>query len=158
MIQSITQGRPTKPQVDKFIELFKSHKEGDVISHEEIEDAVGVKRKSDPSRYRTIVAASMKRILCEYGVKLSAVGCGQGYKYPTGTEQLSVSGRMLRSHVRGTCKAINVAAVIADARLDDKGKASRDFYVCRGRELAEIARRESSRMRLSCGTTPVLPK
>ncbi len=154
MLQSIMNGKSRTKQVDALVEHVKTKKEGDEITHDEIAKVIG--EKYPTHAYRTIVHRAKRRIIGEFGHALDTLQ-GSGYRIASGHEQIRIGVEKARSGVKRIAFGRKVAEVIADDRLDDAGKKSRDFFVGRIAALEMAARKEANTLRMAVGRTNVLP-
>lgn len=155
MIQSISNGRPTKPQVEKLFLRVKDMKDGDLISHEQIAGLIGEAKNS--FRYRTIVGVAQRRIFRELGCRLLSEH-GVGYRRGTGREELKAVASGIGRHVRGFGRQLRYGAAIADERLDEQDRRVRNHILERGSYLYEIAKAQNKDISLTLGKPELLPK
>jgi len=155
MLTTVLNGKPTRPKVDKLMQLIADRHEGDIITHEEIAAIVGENRTN---HYRAVVQAWRKRYFREHHIELQSE-IGIGYRISTGYEQLRSSVRHMRNGTKKIAKGMQVAAVIADERLSDPNhRAARDYIVQQVAVLKNIAKSQRANAELVVGKPEIAPQ
>lgn len=108
-------GVPTEPQVRALNKAFGDRGPGDVISYEEIRQAINVDPKS--SRFRTVVAAWRKRLRKERNIVTVCIAGAQEVRMLRDDERASDAFRDARRSIKGLGKATAKAADIPVERL-----------------------------------------
>ena len=114
-------GVPTVVDVDLLQERFGVPKPGGVITHEEIEEALGLARRT--RRYATVLGAWRDRLDREHNVLLRSIR-GQGYEAMDGHARVTHSGGLFKAGLRRLGRAENVAA-----RTDRSGLTTEEVQV-----------------------------
>lgn len=125
-IPSIANGRLTQPEVDKLMERYsRIARNGDVITHEEIESLIGVSRSE--GHYRSVIKKFRQALEDERGVVLDGrTARGVGFRVLTAEDFTTFAGREFRSGYRKTKRAVKVAALAPDDELTPSGRLRRD--------------------------------
>lgn len=92
-------------------------KEGKLISHEQLEEILGINRNSN--RYKGIVFAWKNKMLNEYNRLLGSVR-GEGYKLLDPHDRVSYSFRLQVSGIKKLEKCYNCAKTTDTSRLDEE--------------------------------------
>lgn len=151
-------GRPRGRQVDLLVEQWGAMREGQIISHEEIEKLIGETRVKNSARYFGIIGSARKRFLHEQGIRM-ATEVGVGYKMPTGFEQLRTGTGQVGRAVRRIGQGYATVAAVQDNRLPDpKHRLARDHIVTQARLLHELGRAHRKAMNLTIGKPETAPQ
>lgn len=154
-MQTVLNGKPTKPFVDKIMDRVRLMKAGDVLSHIELEVVVGEDRKSD--RYRSVIGAVKRVLLRELSIDLLSVR-GTGYQIPTGFEQVRSGVGRVRSGCRRIARGVKVVAVVDDKRLASQAERSaRDHVLMTARHLQAISASQKKTLDVTIGKPGMLP-
>lgn len=155
-IQTIMNGRPRGPQVEKIVARVRAMAEGELLTHDELQALVGETARS--SRYRSVVAAAKRRCLDELGAALVAE-MGTGYRKAKGYDQLRHGVGTVRRGVRAIGRGVKVAAVVADDRLPDaRLRDARDHIVRQATMLRLAAQQAGRELALAVGTPERIPR
>lgn len=143
-LQTVLNGRPTKPLVDRILGRVKGMNEGDVLPHTDIEAMVGEARGS--CRYWTVVDAAKRRSLNELGVDLESVP-GVGYRKVSGFDQVKNGVGKIGRGVRAIGRGVKVVAVVSDERLPDaRHRDARDHVVRQATLLRQMAQQSGRQL------------
>lgn len=155
MASFICRGKPTKFDVDRCLVRFRKLQIGDIVPHEEMEKAIEEGRST--ARYRTVLNRARKMFRGETGgVCLMSVR-GVGYRYPLGQEQLQLGSDLVHRGCKSIKKGTAVTAAVADDRLDESGRKSRDFAVAKAMALAQFAREQSKKITMALAPNQIMP-
>ena len=155
MLQTVMQGKPTEREVKRLLEVFHGLKEGEIALHDQLLATIDETRRG--TRYYQIVCRAKRQFSDDVGIHLANI-IGQGYRHPTGKEQLDRSVSDSRRHVRGLGRATRVAFDIKDERLSELDRRKRDHVVGRCMYLVELAKTEHKALVAELKATPALPK
>ena len=106
-------GLPTAMDVRRLNEIFNNLTEGEEITHEQIEQAIGQDRKSH--RYRTVTIAWRRHLLTEKNIEVGAVP-GLGFRVLTPSERMSGGIKGFQSGARKQMRSIKRTILV---RSDD---------------------------------------
>lgn len=149
-LQTVMNGRPTEPETDKILDWVRGHKEGDVLTHQQLETMLRLGRME--SRYRTILTAAKRRVLRLLGIWLKAVP-GVGYEYLPGGKQVAENTAYQKRGVRQFAQGLKIAASVTDERLpDQKHRLARDHMVDQMKYLVALAKTHRKEAELIVGT------
>jgi hypothetical protein len=115
-------GIPTRPDVDKLMQLTQQKVEGDLITRSEIEAIVG---DAGETRLRTVISAWKRRAFRELNVFLVADPT-LGYRLADPKERISCSAGLVTAGRRRIMKAAIVAEATPPNELDENGNKLRD--------------------------------
>ncbi len=156
MLQTVLNGKPTRNQVEKLFARVKAMKDGEQLSHLEIETVIGEKRGT--FRYSTILNTGRRRILNELGCVLISER-GVGYRRANGFEQVRFGVGSISAGVRKIAKGVQYAAAVSDDRLPDgQHRKMRDHVVERATYLAQLAKVNRKELSLTVGKPELMPK
>jgi alkylated DNA nucleotide flippase Atl1 len=115
-------GMPTRHVVDALLHQISLLKEGDVITHQEIEKIAGVRRSN---RYKTVMLRWKRRAFVEQNILLVAERT-IGYRLAPPDQRISVSVGYVSQGKRRIVKAATVAMATDHARLDEEQRRVRE--------------------------------
>jgi len=124
--QSYHKGIPTGVDVERLQEFFQTA-EDSIITHEEIETALGISRNT--CRYRTIVAKWKKQLLDVSNVLLVAQ-VGVGYKVANPNDRITTATTQHEQGIRRFVRAAEIASKTDVTRLTEEAKRQAD-HLCR---------------------------
>lgn len=112
-------GIPTGPDVRKLEDAFGKPLAGAEVSHEQIEEVLGVKRTT--SRYKTVTLAWRKQLRTQHNIDLEAVP-GTGFRSLTDAERVGAGVKGARAGVKKVVRSVkrSDAVVTEDAGLQTK--------------------------------------
>ena len=116
-------GLPTKAEVDTLMALTATRKEGEIVTKDEVEKAIGCSTKSD--RSKGIIRAWKNRAFRECNLLLVAVP-GEGYRLADPKERITTSSSLVNAGRRRIVRAAVVAETTDQHRLDEPGRKLRD--------------------------------
>lgn len=118
---AIPHGKSTFREVEAIKQWVQTHTFGDTITHAEIEELIGVNRKQDPSRYRSVICQAKKTIFAEMGIMLLSVR-GVGYCIPEPNEQVDYGVGCFRGGVRWIARAGKVIQQVPQETLPENDR------------------------------------
>lgn len=113
-------GIPTAPDVKKLRTAFPEIKEGDQITHEQVEAVLKLDAKS--SRYRSITTSWRKELLNELNLELAALPT-IGYRCLPAGERLTTNIKGFRQGTRKQGKSVRRVIMIEAEKLSDVDQA-----------------------------------
>ena len=134
-------GMPTDIEVRKLNEKFpaKDLREGDVITHDDIEDVTGLNRRIN--RYRTVTRRWRKLLERDHGI---ITGCKpEGFKVMDDGEKVKLSSSKLRTSARMARRSYVVASKIDPSKLKYEEREEYDFNVRRSCAVLQAAKLKS---------------
>jgi hypothetical protein len=132
----IINGIPTDIPVRRLLERFRSLTDGQVVEKSELAELAGA--AADTNRYAGVIARARRKFFQESRVWLKAVK--GGLKFPTGQEQFEGERGGIRQGLKKTIRHTGRMSLIDDARLDDKTRDERNFYVSRTQAIVSHAK------------------
>ncbi len=154
----VLEGRPTGPQATKLGDAIKhaiaNGTPNRVFTHDDIATLIDEKRGT--ARYRTVMYAAFRRVFRDTGYAMKSLP-GMGYQIPTGTEQIEMGVGDHRRAAKTLRRGVAKVGFIVDDRLDEQGRAKRDYYVTSAKLLAELAKTKTKELQLTLGSTGTLP-
>ena len=132
-------GVPTEADVRALNERWPALKDGDELSHEEVEAVVKQERGSN--RYRSITTAWRRDLLRANNIDLAPIP-GVGFRCLLPEERISVSIKGFQSGVRKTMRSVKRSAYVrtSDAILRGKQDLMRRFGAAIYAQSADMAR------------------
>lgn len=118
-------GVPTGAEVNKLIEAFGVPAEGETITHEEIEAALGLAK--DTNRYRTVTTAWRKKMLVDNNLDTCAVP-GEGFRFMPPAERVSAGLKGIKQASKKQLKSIKR---VCSVRTDDPGLVHKQLLATR---------------------------
>ncbi len=109
MAKAFFGGIPTSIDVRKLREAFPSLREGDEITHEQVEAVIGSERHA--SRYRTVTSAWRRELLRNDGIEIGAV-IGIGFRCLTPPERIDSSVAGVKAGARKQIRAVRRAEFV----------------------------------------------
>lgn len=143
---TIIQGRPTRPQVEKLMTRWGDIKRGDSITKKEIADVIG--EEADSSRWRGVVNAWRGRILRERGIMLAAVS-GVGFRATLPDEQVRVGAGKIRCAARMVYRGAAIVERVPPNELGEEARRQREFVLTRSRAALDSVRATSREIELA---------
>lgn len=157
-MQTVLDGIPTGPDVDKLWPRFSSLPEGGEVTKQEVAQLLSMSLDKDATRINTVMGALRRRFFRERHIALATVR-GVGWKHPTGREQLGMGVSKLRSGVRQIGRGVRVTAAVNNERLPDKiDQGKRDHLVMQFKLMHELGKTTRRNCELRLGKPEVNPR
>lgn len=125
---------------DAIYELFGSLDRGDTLTHEVIEQALGV--RPHQGRWNRVVGKARRRLQRERGIATWVVELGVGYKLLTRAEQLELPGWRIKRATRQFVWGRKSLEEMTEKGLTDHQRRFRQLSIERSREMEQSSRAE----------------
>ena len=129
---------------DAIYGLFAAKDRGDLVTHQEIEEACGLKRSKLKDSYYTIIDQVRKLHRGNRGITINSE-VGVGYSLATAEQQLGEMARRTRKAKRQVSRGIKDTGSLPDDHATPHQQRVRDAIVAEGQRLAKESR-DSTRL------------
>jgi hypothetical protein len=123
---------PTRVGVEKLEKVFGIPEEGQVITWDEIESAMGQEKRSN--RFNTVLSVWRRQLLEENNVLLSAIGEGRGLIAADPQRRVEVAGKYVERSRKALSRGLFVAYNTDATRLNAGYQAKRNSIIGRANE------------------------
>ena len=137
-------GMPTAPDVKRLHEAIGVPKEGELVTYERIEQAIGESRKN--ARWRTVVGVWRRQLFNESNILLIAVA-NKGFLVADEKERVHCASGSMKGGLRKVWRASNIAQTTSDTKLDEEEKRVRLHMIHTAGLLRLTVAAEAKRLR-----------